>query len=60
MFDFIGLSPGTEWNNPQLLLLWGISDPRIADLCCACFAKLMSLDIWEYLRVNPLRYWDDC
>ena len=39
-----------DWSYPQLLLLWGISDRRIAEP----LKKTGSMDVWAYLGVNPL------
>ena len=42
----LGLSCETEWNYPELVLLCGLSDPSIAELCerPRCFSvKLRSL-----------------
>ena len=40
-----------EWNYPELLLLWELSDPRIAELL---LNKKTTLDVWAYPGVKPL------
>ena len=39
-----------EWSHPQLLLLCGLSDPRIAELCFV----YLSPSLWACMGVNLL------
>ena len=48
-----------EWSHSQILLVWGLSDPSIAELCerPQCFSMKLhckTVTIWACLRVNFL------